>query len=117
MHNKKVKETHANPTRISVEQEMAKPRMARSARMAELNLDSARIPEQPSASVPRTVAKLIPSLCPNEMEKAQIVVDGADQRYRYLRISNLLTDENGDDVKLKKGAHVHITITEESRRE
>jgi hypothetical protein len=115
MRNKKVKETHANPTRISVEQEMAKPRMARSARMAELNLDSARIPEQPSASVPRTVAKLIPSLCPNEMEKAQIVVDEADQGYRDLRIENMLTDEHGDVVKLKKGAHVKVTVIAEPK--
>jgi hypothetical protein len=115
MHNKKVKETHANPTRISVEQEMAKPRMARSAKMAELNLDSARIPEQPSASVPRTVAKLIPSLGPSQMEKAQIVGGDADHGYRHLRIENTSTDDHGDVLKLTKGAHVKVTVIAEPK--
>ena len=90
---------------------MAKPRMARSARIAGLNLDTARIPEQPSATMPGTVDKIIPSLRPSQPEKAQIAVHGADHRYRDLRIENTLTDEHGDDVKLKKGARVEITVT------
>ena len=90
---------------------MAKPRMARSARLAELNLDTARIPEQPSATMPGTVEKIIPSPRPSQPEKAQIAVDGADHRYRDLRIENTLTDEHGDDVRLKKGAHVEVTVT------
>ena len=116
LHKKRKKQSH-DTIRASVTKEMAKPRMARSARIAERNLDPARIPNPPSTTMPGSVNKIIPSLGTSQPEKAQIVVDGADQRYRYLRISNLLTDENGDDVKLKKGAHVHITITEESRRE
>ena len=94
---------------------MAKPRMARSARIAELNLDTTRIPEQPSATMPGTVDKIIPSPRPSQPEKAQIAVDGADHRYRDLRIENTLTDENGDDVKLKKGAHVEVTVTAETK--
>lgn len=94
---------------------MAKPRMARSARIAERNLDASRIPEKPSATMPGSVDQIIPSPGPSQPEKAQIAVDGADQRYRHLRFENLLTDENGDDVKLKKGAHVHVTVTEESK--
>jgi hypothetical protein len=47
---------------------------------------------------------------PRQPEKAQIAVDGADHRHRDLRIENTLTDENGDDMKLKKGAHVEVTI-------
>ena len=115
MSDRKGKKKLADSTRVSVRQEMAKPRMARSARIAERNLDPARIPHQPSITFPGSVNKIIPSLGTSQPEKAQIAVDGADQRYRYLRFSNLLTDENGDDVKLKKGAHVHITITEESK--
>jgi hypothetical protein len=38
--------------RAGVRKEMAKPRMARSARIADLNLGTARIAEQPSATVP-----------------------------------------------------------------
>jgi hypothetical protein len=44
-------------------------------------------------------------------EKAQIAVDGPYHQYRVLRIENTLTDEHGRDVKLKKGAHVEVTIT------
>ena len=98
-------------TRASVTIEMAKPRVARSARLAELNLDTSRIPERPSTTMHGTVDKIIPAPGPSRPEKAQIAVDGIDQRYRNLRIENTLTDENGYEVKLKKGAHVEVTVT------
>ena len=94
---------------------MAKPRMARSARVAELNLDTTRISEQPSATMPGTVNKIIPPPGPNQPEKAQIAVDGADHGDRDLRIENALTDEHGDDVRLKKGAPVELTVTAERK--
>jgi hypothetical protein len=90
--------------------------MARSARITELNLDTSRIPEQPSTTMPGTVAKIIPSSRPTQPGKAQIAVDGADRPYRNLRIENTLTDEHGDDVKLKKGAHVEVTVTAKTQR-
>jgi hypothetical protein len=89
--------------------------MARSARIAEQNLDTARTPEQPSTIIPGIVEKIIPSPRPSQPEKAQIAVDGADHRHRYLRIENTLTHENGDDVRLKKGAHVEVTVTAEPK--
>ena len=95
---------------------MAKPRMARSAKIAELNLDPARIPEQPSTIMPGTVDRIISSPVPSQPERAQIAVDGADRGYRDLRIENTLTDEHGDDVKLKKGAHVEVTSQPNQRR-
>jgi len=116
MLHKKAKKQPANATRASVMKEMAKPRMAKSARIAELNLNTARIPDQPSATVPGTVDKIIPSPRPNQPEKAQIVVDRASRPYRHLRIENTLTDEHGDDVRLKKGAHVEVTVTAEPKR-
>lgn len=91
---------------------MAKPRTAKSARVTELNLDTARIREQPTAFMPGTVDKIIPP-GPSQLEKAQIGVDGADRRYRDLRIENAFIDEHGDDVRLKKGDHVQLTITAE----
>jgi hypothetical protein len=109
VHNNSKKES-SNATRASVKKEMAKPRTAKSARIMELHLDTARIPEQPSTTVPGTVEKIIPSKRPSQPEKAQITVDGADDRYRVLRIENTLTDEHGDDVKLKKGSHVDVTV-------
>ena len=90
--------------------------MPRSARITELKLDTARIPEQPTVTMPGTVAKIIPSPRPSQPEKAQIAVDGADHRYRNLRIENTLTDEHGDDVRLEKGASVEVTVTAEPER-
>jgi hypothetical protein len=90
--------------------------MARSARIAELKLNTARIPEHPSTIKPGTVKKIIPSPRPSQPEKAQIAVDGADQRHRDIRFENTLTDQHGDDVKLKKGAYVEVTVTEDPER-
>lgn len=45
-----------------------------------------------------------------EPEKAQISVSGADHLYRELRVPNKLTDEDGNDVKLKPGADVEVKI-------
>jgi hypothetical protein len=98
-----------------VRKEMAQPRMAGSAKIAELKLDTARVPEQPSATLPGTVGKIIPSVGSSKPEKAQIAVDGSDRGYRDLRIENVLTDEHGDDVNLKKGARVEITVTEDQK--
>lgn len=109
MVHKKAKKETRNATRASIQKEMAKPRMARSARITELNLDTARTPEQPSTTMPGTVDRIIPSRRPTQPETAQIAVDRTDHRYRGLRIENTLTDEHGDDVKLEKGARVQVT--------
>jgi hypothetical protein len=86
------------------------PRISKSARIAELNLYVARIPGPASTIMPGTVEKLIPSVGPSQPEKIQTCVDGADLGHRNLRIENSLTDEHGDEVKLKQGAHVEITV-------
>ena len=113
----KRKKESGNAIRASIKNEMAKPRMARSARITELNLDTARIPEQPTITISGTVDKIIPSPRPGQPEKAQIAVDAAAPRHRdYLLIENTLTDEHGDDVKLRKGAHVEVTVTAEAKR-
>ena len=113
MLHKKAKKKSANTIPASLKKEMAKPRMARSAKIAGLKLDASRIPEQPSATMPGKVDKIIPSRRPSKPEKAQIAVRGPDRRKQDLRIENTLTDEHGDDVKLKKGAHVDVTVTED----
>jgi hypothetical protein len=107
---KKTKTELRNATHASVRNEMAKPRTAKSARIAELNLDTTRIVEQPSITIPGTVDKVYPSQRTGQPEKAQIIVDGPDQGHRDLRIENTLTDEHGDEVRLKKGAHVDVTV-------
>ena len=115
MGNKKLNSAPSKSTEAAVSREMAKPRMARSARIAVLNLDVTRISQPPSATLPATVAKIFPSR-QGQPEKAQIAVEGADERHRDLRIENLLTDEYGDDVKLVKGAHVDLTVTGKAKR-
>ena len=103
-------ETDDAATLASVTKEMAKPRMTKSARIAEGDLDATRTAEQPSTSMPGIVEKIIPA-GPDQSEKAQIAVDVPDRQHRNLRIENVLIDERGDDVKLKKGGHVEITVT------
>jgi len=39
----------------------------------------------------------------------------AERGYPNLRIENALIDEHGDDVKLKKGGHVEVTVRGESK--
>jgi hypothetical protein len=89
--------------------------MAKSARIAELKLDTTRIPEYASITMPGTVDKIIPPQSTRHPEAADIAVEGAlsDQ---ILRIENTLTDEHDDEVSLKKGAHVDITVTDKARR-
>ena len=114
MIHKKSKTESGNEIPADIRKEMGKPRMARSARIAELKLDTARVPEhQPSTTMPGTVDKIIPSSRATKPEKAQIAVEEAPKLHRHLRIENTLTDEHGDDVKLRKGAHVEVTVTAE----
>jgi hypothetical protein len=113
MLHSKTRKKPGNTPHTDVRTEMAKPRMARSARIAELKMDTARIPDEPSATVPGTVRKIIPPTQSDRSGKAQIKVDVTDRGYRDLRIENSLTDEHGDDVKLKKGAHVEVTVTKD----
>lgn len=66
--------------------------------------------EKPSTTRPGTVQKIIKSPVPGTTEKAEIAVDGADDLYREIRIENSLTDEKGEEVSLKRGAQVDVTI-------
>jgi hypothetical protein len=113
-HNR-VDKALGNATLADVKKEMAKPRIARSAKIAELHLDALRIAEQPSATLPGIVDKIIPPSRPSHTQKAQITVYGANRQYRDIRVENTLTDENGNDVRLKKGAQVEVTVTAEPK--
>ena len=63
-----------------------------------------------SAIMSGTVDKIVISPLPNEPDKAQIHVAGADVLYREIRIDNSLTNEKGEAVSLKLGAHVEVTV-------
>ena len=69
--------------------------------------------EKPNVTLPGKVEKIIKSPDPSEPEKAEISIEGADTLYQEIRIENSLTDENGDEVHLKKGAQVEVTVQAE----
>ena len=75
-----------------------------------MDKDSSGADEKPSTTLPGTVEKIIKSFDPTAPEKAQITVEGAEELYREVRIDNVLKDENGKEVALKKGAKVDVTI-------
>ena len=71
-----------------------------------MNLDTARTPEQPSATMAGTVERIVPPSRPNQPEQAQIALDVNRE---------CVIDEHGDDVRLKKGGHVQVTVRRESK--
>jgi hypothetical protein len=66
--------------------------------------------EKPSTTMPGKVQQIIKSPDPAEPDKAEIVIEGADDLYREIRIKNTLTDPKGNEVELKKGAPVDVTV-------
>jgi hypothetical protein len=71
--------------------------------------------EKAAATMPGTVQKIIKSPHPDLPEKAEIAVEGADELYREIRIENTLTDEKGNEVQLKPGAQVEVTVEAEPK--
>lgn len=69
--------------------------------------------DKPSTTLPGVVEKVIKSPHPTEPEKAQIAVETADHLYKEIRIANSLKDANGNDVALKQGAKVDVTVEAE----
>jgi hypothetical protein len=60
-----------------------------------------------------TVEKIIPPVVSDEPEKAQIAIEGADELYKEIRVENTLQDKSGNEVVLKEGAKVEVTIEAE----
>ena len=66
--------------------------------------------EKAAVTLSGTVEKIIPPITPNQPEKAQISVEGAEPLYKEIRVENTLQDESGNEVTLKKGAKVDVKI-------
>jgi len=66
--------------------------------------------EKPSATLLGTVEKIVDSPSPCEPDRAQILIEGADHSYHEIRIENTLIDENSEEVHLKPGAKVQVTV-------
>ena len=71
--------------------------------------------ENSSTTLRGTVEKIITSRVSSEPEKAQISINGADDLYKELRIENTLTDVGGNEVRLKRGATVEVTVKAEAQ--
>jgi hypothetical protein len=115
MFREKSKKKTSRASLARVRKAMKKARMARSANVAELKLDTALVPVQANTTLARAVAKIIRSAGPSKPEKAQVAVDSCDRGYRDLPIENALADEQGDDGKLKKDARVNLIVRENQR--
>jgi hypothetical protein len=72
------------------------------------HLDGKR--EKPSTTLPGTVQKIIKTPNPKAPEQAEIVVENAEELYREIRVENTLVNEKGEEVCLKPGAPVEVTI-------
>lgn len=72
--------------------------------------DKNRSAGKPAVTLPGTVEKIIPPISPDIPEKAQIAVEPADELYKEIRVENTLKDAAGDEVALKEGADVDVTI-------
>ena len=66
--------------------------------------------KKPNVTLPGVVEKIIPPNYAGEPEKAEIAVEGADPLYKEIRIENTLHDDKGEEVSLKQGAEVDVTI-------
>lgn len=69
--------------------------------------------EKATVTLPGIVEKIIRPIIPDEPEKAQIALEGADHLYREIRVENRLKDSDGKEVALKPGAEVDVTIEAE----
>jgi hypothetical protein len=69
-----------------------------------------RLAKIAAVTLPGTVEKIIKSPLLNVPDKAQIVVEGADELYRELRIENTLHNELGEELVLKSGAQVDVSV-------
>jgi hypothetical protein len=70
---------------------------------------------KPSATLLGTVETIMKSPFPGKPERAQILIEGADHSYQETRIENTFTDDNSEEVRLKPGAKVQVTVRRNSR--
>jgi hypothetical protein len=68
-----------------------------------------------NVTLPARVEKIIKPAHPSEPEKAEIHVAGGDPLYQEIRVDNSLTNEDGEEVSLKEGAEVKVTVEASSQ--
>jgi hypothetical protein len=99
-------------TRGGISEEMARPRTAMSARIAELNMTTGRNPARPSTGTRGKINEVIHASRKSRPETASTAATIPGKcRVRDCGIGNALIDGRGRAVKLKKGAHLEIIVT------
>jgi len=78
-------------------------------------MGSAEEKDKPSTTLPGTVEKIIKPIDPHAEDTAEISIEKAEDLYREIRVENTLKDENGEEVSLKEGAPVDVTIEAEKK--
>lgn len=67
-----------------------------------------------AVTLPGTVQQIIPPSVADDKEKAEIAIEDAEPLYQEIRVNNVLHDKNtGEEVALKPGAEVDVTIEAE----
>jgi hypothetical protein len=61
-----------------------------------------------------SVQKVIKPVVPGEPEKVQISVEEGDDLYREIRVENVVTNEKGEQARLKPGAKVDVVVEADS---
>ncbi len=73
--------------------------------------------EPASVSMGGVVQKIISSPSSNVADTAEISVDGAEDLYKEIRIENTLQDSKGNEVELKAGDNVTVTVKTEPQHQ
>jgi hypothetical protein len=71
--------------------------------------------KKPKTIKPGTVRKIIKSPFTAAPEKAEIVIQDADELYPEIRIENDLKDGAGKRVKLKESTEVDVTVEADAK--
>jgi len=66
--------------------------------------------DKPVLELPGVVEKIIQPLDPNQPEKVQIAIEGAEELYSEIRVENTLKDSAGEEVALTPGAEVDVRV-------
>jgi hypothetical protein len=65
--------------------------------------------ERPSTTLPGTVEKSLNHLTCANLKKPRLP-SRSDHLYREIRIDNALTNQNGEEIRLKESTQVEVTI-------
>lgn len=69
--------------------------------------------DKPVLELPGVVEKIIQPMDPNQPEKVQIAIDGAEELYSEIRVENTLKHPTGEEVALTPGAEVDVRVEAE----